>query len=349
MSGKKREASKLINDVVLEALAKWPDAPILRLARIIYNENPELFSNLDVARGAIRYRKGKKGARDREIAKRNGFAEHFTEKGEEASKAGVGNPYYTLPESEAEEWPPYILPKGANKILLLSDVHIPYHDINSLTLAVQHGKERGVNTVLLNGDIMDMYQLSRYEKDPRRRRFSEELEDTRQFLKWLHQELPNAKIYFKIGNHEERWESFLRIKAPELLDISEFRLDVLLRFGELGIELITDKRIIKAGKLNIMHGHEFGRSVFSPVNPARGYYMRAKSNVICGHNHQTSEHTEGNLNGDHVTAWSTGCLCELHPAYMPINKWNHGFAIVTIHPDGGFEVDNLKVIKGKIR
>jgi len=330
-------------------LQRFPELPSLTLARKIYSENPEIAPTLDAVRQSIRYRRGQTGTLKRTSAAKAGREEDFTAPGEKAANMEIGNPFYTLPESDAEEWPPYVMPRSASRVLVLSDVHIPYHDIHALTTAVNYGKEKNANAVLLNGDIMDMYQLSRFEKDPRKRRFSQELEDTRQFLRWLKQELPNAKIYFKIGNHCERYESFLRIKAPELLDISEFRLDVLLRFGELGIEMITDKRVIKLGKLNVLHGHEFGKSVFSPVNPARGYYMRSKTNIIAGHNHQTSSHTEKDLNDNVVTAWSTGCLCELHPAYMPINKWNHGFAFIHVGADGTFEVDNLQIIKGVIR
>ena len=130
-----------------------------------------------------------------------------------------------------------------------------------------------------------------------------------------------------LGNHEERYEAYLRTKAPELIGTADFTMDQLLRFGELGCELIQDKRVIKAGKLSIMHGHEFGRSVFSPVNPARGYYMRAKGiSHLWPQPSDKSEHSESNLDGKVVTTWSTGCLCELHPGYMPVNKWNHGFA-----------------------
>jgi len=53
------------------------------------------------------------------------------------------------------------------------------------------------------------------------------------------------------------------------------------------------------------------------------------------------------MNGEITTTWSLGCLCELHPAYLPINKWNHGFAIVDI--DGqNFEVRNKNIYKGQI-
>jgi hypothetical protein len=49
-----------------------------------------------------------------------------------------------------------------------------------------------------------------------------------------------------------------------------------------------------------------------------------------------------------VTTWSLGCLCELHPAYLPINKWNWGFGIVDIEKGGDFEVRNHTIYKGKV-
>ncbi len=329
--------------IATKYLQDWGDLATKTLAAKMYNENKSVWRDVETARSTIRYYRGQLGSKNRSDLKSKLYV---MGKAEAATKNGIANPFY-LPESDIESWDAYELPKGS-KYLLLSDIHIPYHSVEALNVAFEKGQKEGVDAIVLNGDTCDFYGLSRYEKDPRKRSFSEELEMTREFLRVLKNSF-DAPIYFKVGNHEERYESYLRIKAPELLDISDFRLDILLRFGELGVQIITDKRIVKAGDLNIMHGHEFGRSVFGPVNPARGYYMKSKTNTICGHNHQTSEHTEGNLNGKITTVWSTGCLCELHPAYMPINKWNHGFAIVNLFKDGSFEVDNYRIIDGKLR
>jgi len=331
-------------EIVTEYLEhpEWGELPSLTLARLIYKDNKEVFKDVEEVRGSVRYYRGQKGTRQRQRAT------HKTEKAELAKALGIPNPF-GLPDTDEDEWDAYILPKAATRILLLSDIHVPYHNIQAITKAIEYGKEKNVNAIMFNGDTLDCYALSRYEKDPRKRKFAEELESCRQLLQVFRDEFPGVPFYFKLGNHEERYEAYLRTKAPELLGTSQFTLDVLLKMGELGCDFIQDKRIIKAGKLNILHGHEFGRSVFSPVNPARGYYMRAKASVICGHNHQTSEHSENNLEGKVVTTWSTGCLCEIHPQYMPINKWNYGFAYIQVFKDGGFEVDNIKIIKGKIR
>lgn len=54
--------------------------------------------------------------------------------------------------------------------------------------------------------------------------------------------------------------------------------------------------------------------------------------------------------GAEVFCWSTGCLCDLRPEYARINKWNHGFAAVTVHDDGSFDVSNQRVTAdGRVR
>ena len=338
--------SSIKGEIIQKYLEHWPHLPSLSLAKLIYKQNKSAFIDVENVRTIIRYYRGQQGDLHRENLQNK---EHMTEeKAQHAKALGVANPF-GLPESDESEWEPFVLPKAATRILLLSDIHVPYHNIDAITKAIEYGKQQNVNAIVFNGDTVDCYALSRYERDPRKRSFAEELEATRQLLKVFRKEFDGVPFYFKLGNHEERYEAYLRTKAPELIGTADFTMDQLLRFGELGCELIQDKRVIKAGKLSIMHGHEFGRSVFSPVNPARGYYMRAKASVICGHNHQTSEHSESNLDGKVVTTWSTGCLSELHPGYMPVNKWNHGFAVIRVDDNGDFEVDNLRIIKGKVR
>jgi hypothetical protein len=111
---------------------------------------------------------------------------------------------------------------------------------------------------------------------------------------------------------------------------------------------VGEKRIIKAGNLNIAHGHEFPSGISSPVNIARGLYMRAKADAICGHHHRSSNHVEQDINGHMITTWSVGCLCDLHPLYMPINSWNHGVALITLDEEGNVDVQNKRIKNGRI-
>jgi hypothetical protein len=103
-----------------------------------------------------------------------------------------------------------------------------------------------------------------------------------------------------------------------------------------------------AGKLPILHGHEWFGGFAPPVNPARGLFLKAKESCIIGHHHRSSEHSEKNLSGQVTTTWSTGCLCGLQPEYAPYNNYNHGFAHVIVSSDGNYQVKNIRIIDYKI-
>jgi len=321
---------------VRKYLERFPDTPTLTIAKKIYKENIELFTDVDNARSIVKYYRGQNGENKRKSITTKDFIKPLTYD---------TNPF-KLPESFANVRHDYILPKSATNILMLSDIHLPYHDIKALTLALKYGADKNVNTIFLNGDIIDMYQASFHEKDPRNRSLKDEMDCARWFLDVLKKTFPKAKIYYKEGNHEARLRRYLMVKAPELLDCTEFELPVLLKLREMGIEWIPNKQAVKIGKLYVLHGNEFKGG--GGVNPARAYYTKAKVSMIAGDKHRTSEHTETSLDGTVVTCWSTGCLCELSPDYMPYNAWNLGFAHITVEPDGNFEVYNKRIIKGKI-
>jgi predicted phosphodiesterase len=255
------------------------------------------------------------------------------------------NPY-NLPYSDEETYKPYILPKKCRRVLVLPDVHVPYHNVPALTAAIDYGVKQKADTILINGDFLDCYSISSFEKDPRKRGFSDELKMGRSILNTLRTVFPKAHFIYQLGNHEDRYERFMKSKAPELLGIDEFEINNLLWADKYKMDVVRDKRYIEAGKLTIMHGHEISGA--SSNSPARGLYNKTKTPSLCGHHHQTGEHTERNVRGKVVTCWTMGCLSELTPAYRPINKYNHGFAFLTFKKDGFFEVFNKRVIDGQV-
>jgi predicted phosphodiesterase len=251
------------------------------------------------------------------------------------------------PKQHLKDWKPVQL-SGEIRALLLSDIHVPYFDYDALLIALDEGKKRKPTHIILNGDTIDCHAVSRWEKDPRERNFKDEIESCRQVLQAIRDTFPNAKIVFKFGNHEERYVSYMRQKAPELLGLADFDLESILRFDELGITSAKDCVPIRIGKLNIIHGHEYKFSISNPVNPARGFYLRAKVHCIGGHLHQHSNHSEKNMEGKVISTWSTGCLCNMHPDYAPLNNWSHGFAFVSCDKAGSFHVENMKIINGRV-
>ena len=323
-------------DIVAQYLERFPDLPSLTLARKIYNDEPNAFPTLDAARSSVRRMRGAIGGVERGNVSDRRFLRDLQK------------PYnpYGLPVSDEKEFAPVIIPPGNSQLLVLSDVHIPFHSVAALTAVIEWGLKKDIKGILLNGDILDFYQLSRFEKDPRSRSFADELQMAEEFIETLRHAFPGAPIWYKEGNHELRWERFLKTKAPELLDCDDFRLDVLLKCGQYGVQYVREKRVIKAGRLSIVHGHEFfGGS--GGVNPARWLFLRSGANAMCGHFHKTSEHTEPDIDGNLQACWSTGCLSELHPDYAALNKWNQGFARIVFDEDR-FRVDNIRIDNGKV-
>ena len=313
-----------------EYCGKYPNMPNLTIAKLLKKEHGKLYESVEKARDYVRYIRGQKGDKNR---KRSSTKSLFV----------PTSPYFTLPKSAIVKRMPVNI-KG-DKILLLKDIHFPYHDEEALGIALQYGIEKGCDTLYLNGDILDCHTLSRWEKDPESRSFSQELETVRSFLQMVSPLF--KKVYYKEGNHEERYWRYLSSHAPELVEIDAFNLQSLMWLEQFGIEWIDGRTFAKFNSLNVVHGHEFGQNVFSPVNIARGLYLRAKSHAICGHWHQTSEHNEKDINGKIITTWSVGCLCDLSPRYRPANQWNHGFAILH-RDDKNFHVENKKIYEGKV-
>lgn len=315
--------------LILELDKKFPGHSTRGLARMAYRESPGMFKDYEACRWLVKALRNSEG--------------HYKPKGMSKTRFSGGNQIEELPEGDDREWLPFII-NGPAKVLVIPDIHIPYHDRAGVLISTSEGKRQDVDTILIGGDLVDFHTLSRFVKDPRARDFPGEVEMVIDFLETLKERFPKARIIWKLGNHEERYDTNMRIKAPELLGLPQFEFSEVFDLRRLGIKLIEEKRPIRLGKLNFIHGHEYPFA-FNPVNPARGLFLRSKTYAMCGHFHQPAFHPENTLDLSSLGCWSVGCLCGLHPAYRPLNNWQHGFAIVEVDKNGGFEVQN-KVIKG---
>jgi hypothetical protein len=111
--------------------------------------------------------------------------------------------------------------------------------------------------------------------------------------------------------------------------MDEFRLDVLLRVAEYGVQYIPFRSKVVFGDFLIEHGDKIPGA--GGVVPARTALMRLKTNCIINHFHKTSSSSQrvyGPEDSTTIRGYSLGCLCELTPEYLEINEWTHGFAIL---------------------
>ena len=315
-------------------ILKHPTLTPTAIAKALFTDYPYEYKSIEDARSCVRVLMGKSGIKNREKVHTD-FSTLISEMRKE------------LPKGESEKTEPYTLPKSCTRILVLSDIHLPYQDDDALFAALQFGLEKDVNCIYLNGDTMDMYQLSRHEKNPANRSFSYELDICRSFLKGIRKMFPNAHIVYKIGNHDERYEKFIRMN-PQLIGVQEFELGNLLGFPELRIQEVKSKQWSYAGKMPLLHGHELPAKS-GGVNPARMAQLKLNKQVIIGHFHRETKSTGKQFDDKPYAAYSSGCLCDLQPSYMPINDWNHGFTYLEVDPkNGNYYVQQKTIVDGKI-
>lgn len=314
-------------ELVLEYLRKYPSFPSRKLASLIMSATPGVFKDLEDCRSVVRYYRGAKGLKDRSKLEPETYV-----------------PRVIVEQSDSVEWLPLELSAKDFPLIAGGDAHVPYHDQDILEMFIEQAVEIGAKTVLLMGDWWDCFYLSKFLTDPRKRHTEGEIEIVKKVLKTIRDALPNARIIYKLGNHEERLEHYLMRLAPEVFGLKSMTFENILGLKELNIELVKDQRLIKYNKLFFLHGHEYRGGISNPVNPARTLFLKAKRSAIEWHFHQAQSHSGRAINDDVTTCWSGGCMCELHPEYARLNEWSHGFVEVYVDETGFWSVVNRKIV-----
>jgi predicted phosphodiesterase len=330
---------------------------ILDMRRSTAYTDGEIGAKLGLSRGTVvRYGKGARGDDPRRFlaAGHPGRAAPAPPPTPQPARGGTGAPKMPrsvanapkMPASHRKTREPYhVAARGA--WLILSDVHVPYHDEQAVEAAIEWARENyDVRGVLINGDMMDMFRATPFYREPLAGGMKVEFDVAREFVGYLRWHFPDAEMVYRAGNHEERWARYLVSHAPEAWGMEELTIPHQLRFERHKIAWVADKRIVVLGKLPTLHGHELARG--RGVNPARYAWLKASETCLVGHWHQASQHPQRKLMGGQIMCWSVGCLCELGPDYEPYGQANHGFAVVTVEAGGDFTVVNKTIRDGRV-
>jgi len=232
---------------------------------------------------------------------------------------------------------------SAKKVLVLADIHIPDHNTKSITMALEYGTKKNVDTIILLGDLLDGYFLSSFGHDPKRPSFNTELKKCIEFFTHLRETFPKAQIIYKAGNHDGARLQRYVYGRPELADLEDLSLPSLLRLKSFNIEYVSDMQLVKIGKLLFMHGHEGGGN--PNVNIARNLFIRFQNNLIAGHFHRKEEYVDVNIvTRETKASYTVASLCNTQPDYRPYSKYQNGFAVVNFDKNGNFTVDNKLIV-----
>lgn len=225
-------------------------------------------------------------------------------------------------------------------VVIASDIHIPFQDDGAVRSFIKYCKEKQPEVVVLNGDVLDMFMLSRFTKGEGRNPL-EEMTMCQEFLDSLRKVVPNTEIYYVIGNHENRLEKYVLTKAPELASLIEdvFTIIKTSDYRVRGCASVTfnDNFVCKHGTLL---GNKSGLSAIKEMENA---YMSGAT----GHTHRLCKYI-ARKSGRKFVWLETGCLCSLNPEYMINPNWQAGFAQLEFKNGKLYNSKVIEIEKGKI-
>jgi hypothetical protein len=244
------------------------------------------------------------------------------------------------------------------KIVLLPDLHHPFHNKLAWKVVLVFLKWFRPDMVVLVGDALDMSAISHWEREKGnlksfegKRLKKDYLGFAKDILTPIEKACPKAEKIFMYGNHED-WQYQLVDQNPQMEGLVE--IENVLNLKERGWKwipfLIRGKHgsalrgRLKLGKLTVVHG-EYTNKYHS--NKTAETYLKS---VLYAHTHDLQLFTKVTVEdpSDFHTCQSIGCLCDKSPQYLwgKPNRWVHAFGIVYLRDDGSFNVYVPIIIKG---
>lgn len=216
-----------------------------------------------------------------------------------------------------------------DRILVLNDIHAPYHDSDKFDWIIKNLKGK-VDICVVAGDVFDMFSFSRYPKRNQHFTALEEMISTAAILVQLAETFP--KVILMSGNHDERLRKHLMsrgLQGDELKALVYLNENVcnplaalVQKHGLTNVEmipLIKDKYaewnwIWQRGDLILGHPEKYSRIPNKVVGEFISYLMRFRTTlklnefrvVGAGHTHQAGI----TWNDYGVVGFEMGCLSE---------------------------------------
>jgi predicted phosphodiesterase len=209
--------------------------------------------------------------------------------------------------------------------MMVSDVHVPYHDKRAWETAVAASEDLKPDVIVIGGDFLDCYVCSKFDKAPTRfSLLSDELREARTELAKLNA----SRVIYVEGNHEHRLTSYvIRNTAPLAGLVS---IESALRIRERGWQWVPYPQHVTIGDLRIQHEPMLG----GKYGAIRTLESGGAISWAFGHTHTGQVASMGTPDGSEIHAVNTGWLGDFDslafdycsPA-MARQRWRHGFGL----------------------
>lgn len=230
-----------------------------------------------------------------------------------------------------------------HKFIVASDFHFPYQDDKAIEQLLVFIKDYKPNTAILNGDVLDFYCLSRFDKDPERiGSLQSELDQVSEFLKELRGVCKKStQIIYVLGNHEDRLRKYIwthnelagldNLKIERMIDIKTPNVKITKRFN--------------LGELLFTHGSIVRKYSAYTANAELDKYQNSGAS---GHTHRLGSFFQSGYFGNRE--WhESGCMCRLDAVYLDSEpNWQQGFLVGLIEDSPYANKDEFAIYPVKI-
>ena len=233
--------------------------------------------------------------------------------------------------------------EGIEKVLYISDIHVPYNRDDIIDICAKHKDE--ISTLVIGGDLIDCYCISSFGSlDPMP--LVDEMAKTHNLLKRIQDITPNVKRYMILGNHEERYKKYLEKNKSELNQLHSSNIlkeivcgferhdrqsGTVVKYEKLDYH-VEDSWFMKLNDTIICHPISFSRVGAKTAQMALDYFVERGqydfSNILVAHTHKISSVVKYGK-----YAYEIGCLC-LPQSYaesgkLTYEKLQNGYFLAT--------------------
>lgn len=241
--------------------------------------------------------------------------------------------------------------KNFKTAVVFNDIHFPYESRNAVSILIKTFRLVKPEIVIANGDITDWDTFSRHTifsppkchwTDTQFLKNSEkEYKYTNIFLDKIEEILPKSTKVWLYSNHDQWLFDFID-KDPGTRE-KLFGFESRLNLKNRGYITKEYNKFYKLGKLWITHG------MYAGQNPTRKHLNAVGNSVLFGHVHNMEVSSQVTAGGETRMAWANGCLLHMETKYMKLrpHNWSHGFSIVYLFNNGDFQVNQVRIEKGR--
>jgi hypothetical protein len=229
-----------------------------------------------------------------------------------------------------------------------SDFHFPYHDVRAVESFLNLVGKLKPHRVVLNGDICDFFQLSRFNRDgTRENALQEELDQGNAFRAAVRAAAPDAVIDETEGNHDRRIRDWLGANAPAFKGLRVLKPEVLFQHREHDITGHPGCGFRLRPGFLVRHGSVVRKGA---GNSAKGELDNAGISGWSGHTHRLATFRK---NGYRTLQWTEqGGFMRLDPDYIAGGKpdWTQGCVVGEFSTrSDSFATYEVPFVAGKVR